>query len=106
MFVVRSVSGSITMLLCLHNCRLDFVMKKKQRIENAIEMIVDMGQYDGSHHKQWVLDQVLRILTDCPTEIIEAVDSKNVTYVYNSLGTNKKYEHEISGIDWDVGVPP
>lgn len=32
------------------------------RIDRALDLIFDMGWVDGAHHKQWVLDQVARIL--------------------------------------------
>jgi len=35
----------------------------EERIVNALEMILRYGGTDGGHHKQWVLDQVVRILT-------------------------------------------
>ena len=31
-------------------------------INNALDMIQDHGGIDGGHHKQWVLDQLVRIL--------------------------------------------
>lgn len=35
----------------------------KQRIEKAVEIAEDDGQYDGEHHKIWVIDQMVRTLT-------------------------------------------
>lgn len=37
-------------------------MTDKQKIEDAIGLIVQYGGVDGAHHKAWVIDQVLRIL--------------------------------------------
>lgn len=31
--------------------------------QEALNMIAQYGGIDGEHHKQWVLDQVVRILT-------------------------------------------
>lgn len=33
-----------------------------EKVEDAIGMILENGGFDGNHHKQWVLDQTLRIL--------------------------------------------
>ena len=33
------------------------------RIEKALNIIMQSGGVDGSHHKQWVIDQVVRALT-------------------------------------------
>lgn len=35
-----------------------------EKIEKALEMIESYGGIDGGHHKQWVLDQLVRILAD------------------------------------------
>lgn len=34
-----------------------------ERIRLATELILEDGQVDGDHHKTWVIDQVLRLLT-------------------------------------------
>jgi len=34
-----------------------------KRIKTALELITCYGGFDGGHHKQWVLDQVVRALT-------------------------------------------
>jgi len=36
---------------------------EKIRIASALKLIRDYGGFDGAHHKQWVLDQVVRNLT-------------------------------------------
>lgn len=33
------------------------------RRDKAIKLALDYGQTDGAHHKTWVIDQILRILT-------------------------------------------
>jgi hypothetical protein len=38
----------------------------------AMVFIERYGQIDGEHHKQWVLDQVVRILKGCPVIIKQA----------------------------------
>lgn len=35
----------------------------QDRIFTAIQTIFDLGSYDGAHHKQYTLDQVLRIIS-------------------------------------------
>ena len=52
------------------------------------EFIVENGSYDGEHHKQWVLDQVLRqLLGD------------------NYKGFIKDFMYECETI-WEKGVAP
>ena len=60
--------------------------------EEALDMIFQNGACDGGHHKQWVLDQVVRILTGDR---------------YNEWV--KKFEDGEDGpqtYEWDVGIPP
>lgn len=38
----------------------------------ALEYIANYGQIDGGHHKQWVLDQVARILLGTKVEVVLA----------------------------------
>ena len=52
-------------------------------IAHAAALIIRWGGIDGTHHKQWVLDQVLRVL----------------------MGA--KYEEFIALIaNWSEGIPP
>lgn len=57
--------------------------------ERAAAVVLQYGMIGGAHHKQWVLDQALRIITgERYAEIIE---------VFNS---------EDGFAKWDVGVAP
>jgi hypothetical protein len=38
-------------------------MTEAERITQALDVIMQCGGIDGAHHKQWVLDQVVRALT-------------------------------------------
>lgn len=35
---------------------------KPSGVEEALMVVIEFGGIDGAHHKQWVLDQVLRCL--------------------------------------------
>ena len=37
----------------------------EDRIKKALNLIKNFGDVDGAHHKQWVLDQIVRALTGC-----------------------------------------
>lgn len=37
-------------------------MSATQKIKKAMDLIESYGQIDGAHHKDWVLDQVARVL--------------------------------------------
>lgn len=55
-----------------------------ERIRRALEIISSCGGHDEGHHKQWVLDQVVR-----------------------KLLTNDQYRLWVKDRDWwDEGIPP
>ena len=39
------------------------LLTKEKRVNEALDIIHCYGGIDGAHHKQWVLDQVVRALT-------------------------------------------
>lgn len=53
------------------------------RIDRAIILIAEYGDIDGAHHKQWLIDQVLRALL-----------------------TDEEYEAISTGTNWDQGIAP
>ena len=42
---------------------LNILKEKDKEIEKALEIAFQYGQIDGDHHKTWVIDQMVRILT-------------------------------------------
>jgi hypothetical protein len=79
-------------------------MTKQKRIEAVIEVAIEYGNTDGGHHKQYALDQILRILTGCPTKTEHATDSQGTPYTYEALGESDEYLALVDE-DWDVGMP-
>jgi hypothetical protein len=53
-------------------------MSEDKTIRKALEIIVQYGDIEGSHHKQWVLDQVVRTL--CRTEEVYEKWLQNFKY--------------------------
>lgn len=62
----------------------------ENRIDQAVDLIYNYGGTDGAHHKQWVLDQVLKLLLDA-----EDYD----LWIKNYEGEDNEYE-------WDIGIAP
>lgn len=81
------------------------------RIEEAIDIITEYGDVDGSHHKQWVIDQVLRSLLGCEYET-----KINEDYTWEELEPNESYknwvkffeerEQGIKMYEWPTGIAP
>lgn len=75
---------------------LDILFKKKdsELIQDALDVIFQYGGIDGDHHKQWVLDQVVTILTGNKTEYTKWV---------------RRFENGEDGprtYIWDKGIAP
>lgn len=92
-------------------------MSPEERVQKAIEVLMSYGGFDGAHHKQYALDQTLRILTGCQYETREATDINGVKYSYEALGECEKYRQVVAEYcnedangdpeyEWDVGIPP
>lgn len=91
-------------------------MDSATRIQKALEVIIKYGGIDGSHHKDWVLDQAVRCLTGCPDVSVEAIDHRGQPYTYTTLGESDEYKKLVAdacdGEDgpetysWNVGIAP
>ena len=84
------------------------------RIGKALEFALD-GVFDGEHHKMWVIDQMVRALTGCPTvtrtgKSYLKTGEPPLEYEYQAQGESGEYRrwlagHELCG-HWDEGIPP
>lgn len=57
-------------------------------LERIAAMIIDIGDTDGAHHKQWVLDQCLKLAAG------EAYTTMTAIYF------------DLTGQEWDRGIAP
>lgn len=90
--------------------------RSEDRCRKAIEIAVKYGGFDGDHHKAWVIDQMVRVLTGCPTVIKTANDHRGKMYEYEALCESEEYARIVreacSGEDgpdtyeWNEGIPP
>jgi hypothetical protein len=64
----------------------------EERIAKALEVAGRFGTTDGAHHKQWVIDQMVRALTgeDYNRWVAEACNGEEGPNTY----------------DWETGTPP
>lgn len=79
----------------------------------ALEYITMYGQIDGSHHKDWVLDQVVRILKGTNVIVKEARWSDGFSEYRIELDEpSEEYEEFIEEYEndgeysWDTGIAP
>lgn len=57
---------------------------KEFTIEEAIGLITAYGGYDGAHHKQWLLTEVVKTLMD----------------------NDERFREWLEANEWDEGIPP
>lgn len=86
------------------------------RIKAALDIAINYGGIDGDHHKAWVIDQMVRALTGCPTETRETSDIRGEIYTYAALGESEEYLALVTDAKsggygpetygWDIGIAP
>ena len=73
-----------------------------KKLEEVIAVIEQYGGIDGGHHKQWVLDQVVRIaLGDKYPQWVIDMEKANPDDV---LDADDDPDHYYS--EWDEGIAP
>lgn len=91
-------------------------MKAKEIVQKSLDIALRWGGIDGGHHKAWVIDQMVRALTNCPIVRESAKDIHGTLYTYEVLGENEEYlkwvrdakegEDGPNTYDWDEGIAP
>lgn len=66
----------------------------EERIKKALELAWNYGQIDGSHHRLWVIDQMVRALCGSDEEY-----KKWIAQYQEPLENGDYYE-------WDCGIAP
>ena len=66
----------------------------EERIERALSIAWEYAQIDGSHHKMWVIDQMVRALCEDEQKYKEWVEA------YEAPLCNEDY------YIWDMGIAP
>lgn len=90
--------------------------KSEDPKERALEIATMYGGFDGSHHKDWVIDQMIRALTGCPIVAEVAKDYRGQEYQYEAQGESEAYKAFVAyakaggdgpeTYEWKVGTPP
>jgi hypothetical protein len=68
----------------------ELLAEAQTREQRVIDLTVDYGSIDGADHKQWVLDQIVRVIAGVN------YDAFVETYMSDEDGM----------IDWDRGIAP
>jgi hypothetical protein len=88
-------------------------MTDSERIE---QVLAEICTVDGADHKQWMLDQIVRILTDCPMKTATYIDVHGKEHEYQVRGQSEAYKTWLTQYkagedgpdtyDWDEGFAP
>lgn len=93
-------------------------MDETERIAAALDLAHDFSHNDGEDHKQWIIDQMVRVLTGSPIvkSAIYAGSENGKRYTVDTLGESKAYkafvkdyndnEDDGSYLVWDTGAAP
>lgn len=84
--------------------------------ENALMYITMYGGIDGAHHKDWVLDQVARILNGAPVVVYAAKWEDGYTEYRPVVGESEQYHEWVAACkdgengpdtySYSVGIAP
>lgn len=72
-----------------------------QRIKTALDITMNYGGTDGAHHKQWVIDQIVRALTGCPAGGLDESEEYKQWIEQFEDGDDGPLTYE-----WDTGIAP
>lgn len=79
---------------------------EQPNVPGALE-VAEYGRYDGSHHKNWVIDQMVRYLTGCPLVPMVNNLAEPEPYHYLGLGESEAYRRFRENFPyWSEGVAP
>lgn len=67
-------------------------MSGEHNVREVLDLIESYAQIDGSHHKDWVIDQVVRILTG------DGYEKWIAEYCWGEDGSDT--------YNWDEGIAP
>ena len=69
------------------------------KVGSVLTLLEEYGSTDGGHHKQWLLDQILRVL--CGNDEIYKAWVHNYEYPDDACQETDEPDYE-----WDIGIPP
>lgn len=71
----------------------------QQKIDKALKIAFEYSQIDGSHHKAWVIDQMVRSLLD------DNYKKEIEKYMFDGQDPVEAIQNE-NYFKWDIGVAP
>jgi hypothetical protein len=91
-------------------------MSSEERIKKALEIAVEYGGVEDTHHKDWVIDQMVRALTGCPILQREVIDNGGIRRNCKVQGESEEYvelvkracdgEDGSDTYNWPTGIAP
>jgi len=96
---------------------LEYSHDRSDPTKHALDIALHYAGIDGGMHKMWVIDQMIRALTNCP--LVTKV-GWNKEYTYEALGESDEYKNWVrtyeyedtedesceKTYEWDIGTAP
>lgn len=102
--------------MAVNNQKTQEMRALQRRINKALSIAMKYGGTDGDHHKSWVIDQMVRTLTGCPTVQEKETDANGKIFTYPALGESEDYLDFVrraragkdgpETYDWKIGIAP
>jgi hypothetical protein len=90
--------------------------RAQENMAEALAIAMRYGGIDGAHHKDWVIDQMVRALTGCARVEVRDKDINGKDYLFLKYNESETYLKFVAaakqGVDnpetyeWNVGIAP
>jgi hypothetical protein len=78
----------------------------KNPVQHALNLAAKYRDGSTLEQKSWVIDQMVRALTECPIVVREITTGRNEALEVEQLGESSQYLHFVArNPDWDKGIP-
>lgn len=91
------------MLVCFHELQKLSKEELIERIEGALMVAFETAQFDGTHHKMWTIDQMVRRLNGARYMENGVLDGSEA---YSAFVQEFCVDDEGNEYEWDMGVAP
>lgn len=85
-------------------------MRKREleaRLKCALYYAGELAGYDGAHHKDYCIDQMVRALTGCQLITKTAIGANGRKYTYQGQGESAEYHAFLAKAgEWESGIAP
>lgn len=87
--------------------KVDDLETAQTRLALVLKVLTELGGHDGAHHKDWAIDQAIRVICGVPVGPYGYPgDATNETYLKHVYESCRGSDGTPWAHSWDVGVAP